>query len=357
MAVKTKPKPLLIIIIIVALFLIIIGGSWLYLTGPVNRHDTKDIEVTIDSGTSTREIGSKLKEKKLIRSAFLFSVYTKFGKVSSLKAATYKFNRSMNLNEIIRTLEKGSTYNPNMVKLTFKEGERITDYAKTIANNTNHTEDEVITIMKDKEYISSLIANYWFLTDVILNESIYYPLEGYLAPDTYHFDDKDVEIKDIIEKMLKTMDKRISKYKEQMVNHDLHYYLTMASLVELEGTNTENRKMIVQVFENRIASGYNLGSDVTTYYGLQVPMNKDLTTEQFASVNGYNTRSNSMISKMPVGPICNVSESSIEASIFPTDNDDLFFVADKNGEIYFSKTMKEHERKIAEIKEKGNWIW
>ena len=74
-------------------------------------------------------------------------------------------------------------------------------------------------------------------------------------------------------------------------------------------------------------------------------------------VNGYNTRSTTMIGKMPVGPICNPDVSSIEASINPTDNDYLFFVADKNGKIYYSKTMKEHEAKIAEIKQKGDWIW
>ena len=46
--------------------------------------------------------------------------------------------------------------------------------------------------MNDSSYIKSLIEKYWFLTDSILDSNIYYPLEGYLAPDTYHFDNKDV---------------------------------------------------------------------------------------------------------------------------------------------------------------------
>ena len=133
--------------------------------------------------------------------------------------------------------------------------------------------------------------------------------------------------------------------------------MTMASIVELEGTNSENRKMIVGVFNNRLNSGYNMGSDVTTYYGLQVPMTKDLTTAQFNTVNKYNTRTNAMIGKLPISPISTPSLSSIDATLHPTNNNYLFFVADKNGKIYYSRTNSEHDAKIAEIKRNGDWIW
>jgi UPF0755 protein len=100
-----------------------------------------------------------------------------------------------------------------------------------------------------------------------------------------------------------------------------------------------------------------MGSDVTTYYALQRPMTSDLTTKQFATVNPYNTRSTTMIGKLPIGPISNPSDESIEATLHYTDNDYLFFVADKNGKIYYTKTNREHEAKIAEIKANGDWIW
>ena len=354
--IRRKPKILMIFIFSLASFLILMGIIWLFLASPTNILSKDIVEVEIKNGTSTIEISNILKKKKLIHSKILFGVYIKLNRVSSLKAGTYKFRRNMSLSEIVNTLEKGSTYNPNMVKLVFKEGERITDYAKVIEKHTNHSYDEAISVFKDKEYMQELISKYWFLNEEILNSSIYYPLEGYLAPDTYHFDDKNVEIKDIIETMLDENMKKLEPYKDSFGN-EIHKYVTMASIVELEGTNTDNRKMIVTVFNNRLASGMNLGSDVTTYYGLQVAMTSDLTSEQFASVNGYNTRSTTMIGKMPVGPICNPDISSIEASINPTDNDYLFFVADKNGNIYYSKTMKEHEQKIVDIKAKGDWIW
>ena len=356
MAVKRKAKPLLFIIILFAFMLVGLGGAWVYLSSPVEAGNEELIDVEIASGTGTNKIGEILKEKNLIHSKYMFLVYVKLYKVNNLKAATYQLNKGMNLSEVIETLQNGSTYNPNAIKLTFKEGQRITDFAKTIANNTNNDYNSIIAMMKDREYISKFIPNYWFLTDVILDNEIYYPLEGYLAPDTYYFDNKDVSVDDIINTMLKEMDKKLASYKSSIGN-DIHKYMTMASIVELEGTNTENRKMIVGVFNNRLNSGMNLGSDVTTYYGLQADMKNDLTSQQFNTVNAYNTRTNAMIGKLPIGPICNPSLSSIEASVNPTDNDYLFFVADKHGKIYYTKTMKEHEAKIAEIKANGDWIF
>lgn len=355
MRVKRKVKPLFIVIVILAIVFIFVG-TWKVLTGPVDRKSTENIDVVIESGTNTRKIANILKNNDLIKSEFVFKVYVKLHSVKSLKAATYRFNKSMSLPEIVNQLENGSNYNPDMVKLTFKEGLRITDYAKLISTNTNNSYDDVINVVNDETYINELINEYWFLTDSILDDKIYYPLEGYLAPDTYHFDNKDVSVKEIVETMLDEMDKKLAKYKNS-ISSDIHYYMTMASIVELEGTNTENRKMIVGVFKNRLSSGMNMGSDVTTYYGLQKPMTSDLSTEEFASINAYNTRSTTMIGKMPVGPICSPGESSIEASVNPTDNEYLFFVADKHGKIYYTKTNKEHDQKVAEIKKNGDWIW
>lgn len=357
MAVRIKrPKPLFIIILLIFLLLIVGLFTSIYLTGPVDRNSSEKIEVEISSNTSTLEIGKILEEKELIRSKYLFVIYVKMNSGKSLKASTYFLNKSMNLTEIVRSLENGSDYNPNLVKITFKEGQRITDYARVISDNTNNSYDEVINMFKDYNYINTLISKYWFLSETILSPGIYYPLEGYLFPATYEFKSKDVTINEIIEKVLDNTDKRLSEYKDTLINN-VHYYMTMASIVELEGTNTDNRKMIVGVFNNRINKGMNLGSDVTTYYGLQAAMNSDLTKEQFASINAYNTRAITMGGKMPIGPICNPSISSIEASIAPTVNDYLFFVADKHGNIFYTRTNSEHDQKVAEIKAKGDWIW
>ncbi len=353
---KKKAKPLLYILILLAILCLAAGGTWIYLAGPVDSKDKADIEVVIPSGSTSSKIGSILKEKQLIHSELLFKVYLKMNHVGSLKASTYVLNKSMNLNEIIETLEKGNSYNPDEVRITFREGERITSYALAISEKTNHTYEEVLAVFQDVDYAKTLVGKYWFLTDDILNPELYYPLEGYLAPETYHFMNADVDVKDIIETLLKQNEKRLEPYKETM-QKDPHYYLTMASMADLEGTNTDNRMLIVGVFENRLKAHMNLGSDVTAYYGVQASMKNDITDQQLKDVNPYNTRLDSMAGKMPVGPICNPSDSSVQASVAPTASDYYYFVADKHGKIYFTKTKEEHNKKIQEIKANGDWIW
>lgn len=359
MEVKRKVKPLgilIILLLVVSVLLISMWGIYVYLGSPVDKNNNEELEIEIKSGTSSNSIGSLLKDKDLIRSDFYFKLYLKLHNINDLKATTYKLKKNMSTKEIISILQKGNSYNPDAIKITFKEGLWIIDYAKVISDNTSNSYDEVIAKFKDKEYTKTLINKYWFLTDEILNEKIYYPLEGYLAPDTYYFDNKDVDVEVIITKLLDETGNKLSAYKDQLKDN-VHYYMTMASILELEGTNTDNRKNINSVFVNRLNKKMNLGSDVTTYYGLQTSMDKDLNTEQFASVNGYNTRSTTMMGKMPVGPICNFSKSSLEASVNPTSTDYFYFVADKYGNIYFTRNLTEHNKKVAEIKAKGDWIF
>lgn len=358
MAVKKrrKAKPLLIFLVLCAFCLFALAGAWMYLSSPIDKQDEEKIEVLIPSGATSRQIGRILKEKGLIRDENFYNVYVKIYRIEGMKASTYSLSKNMSIEEILDVLVKGNSFNPDVIKITFKEGERITDYIDEIAKQTNNTAEDVKKYINDTENVKKYIDKYWFLTDAILDKDIYYPLEGYLAPNTYEFANKNVSIDKIIETMLNQTEKNLEKYKDKISNNT-HYYLTLASLAELEGTNLENRKKIVSVFKNRVANKMNLGSDVTTYYALQLPMTSDLTTAQFNTVNPYNTRSSTMVGKMPIGPICNPSMSSIEASIEPDETQYYYFVADKNANIYFTTTLVEHNAKVKEIKDKGDWIW
>lgn len=352
MTIKFKPRPLLLVVLL-AVILLILGISWVYLASPVDKNDKKDIEVEITKGISVVKISNILKEEKLIRSKTLFKVYIKLYSNKTLKAGNYMLNRSMSLSEIVEVLEEGSKFDSNTLKLTFKEGQRITDYAKVVADSTNNNYEDVIAIFKDKNYMSELINKYWFLTNNILQDGIYYPLEGYLAPDTYYFKDSDVDTKEIIERMLDEMNKELTEYRVSL-GDNVHYYLTMASIVELEGKTLEDRQNIMGVFNNRISAGMHLGSDVTTYYAFQASMSTKLTSEQYNTTNPYNTRPTSKVGP-PIGPICNPDLTSIQASINPINNNYLYFVADSNGKVYYSRTIDEQNKVIQDLISSGKW--
>ena len=357
--IKKKVKVLLIIIISLVSILIILFGSYIFLSSPVDKTSTANIEVTIKRGMRTREIAKLLKERSLIRSELLFSIVTRLNGGKTLKAETYQLKKNMTLNEVIDILTEGSIYNPDIIRITFKEGEPLKKYALEISTYTDNTYEDVINIVSDYNYLNELINNYWFLTDEILNINLYFGLEGYLFPDTYEFENRKVSVKKIIETMLNRTEKELNGYKDDITssNKTPHQVLTLASMLELEGKSRDDRKMIAGVFNNRLEKNMNLGSDFTTYYALQKDMKADLTSNEFATINPYNTRASNMGGKLPIGPICNPSASSIEASINPTDNNYLFFVADNKGKIYYAKTEKEHKELVSEIKAAGNWIW
>lgn len=330
-------------------------GLYQYQVSPTDKSSNAKVEVVIKQGMSTSQIASLLKKKYLIRDEFFFKVYMKLNRRDSIKASTYYLSKNMSLDNIVSLLEKGASNTD--ISITFKEGKTIKDYAKLLSEATNISEDEFLTKMKDKTYLTSLIKSYWFLTDAILDSNIYYGLEGYLAPDTYNFKDKDVTVEEVIKTLLDQEEKNLSPYKDTLSKMNVHEVLTLASISELEGLKDTDRKLIVGVFQNRLSKGMNLGSDVTTYYAFNQAMDKDLTSEMFNTYNPYNTRSSEMAGKLPVGPICNPSIESIMASINPTKSDYYYFVADKNGNVYYTKTSSEHSAKVKELKEKGDWIW
>jgi UPF0755 protein len=342
---------LLALIVITGIGLVIFYNSSLSAVG-----DEKDkVTIVIENGTSSRGVVDKLYEANLVKNKYCGYIYLKLNKELMLQAGTYELDRGMSFQEIMEKINNGEALE-NSIDVTFIEGKRLVNYVKVISDNFPYTEDEILAKLSDKVYLQELIDDYWFLTDEILNDNLYYALEGYLYPDTYRFN-KESTIDTIVRKMLNETDKVLSEYKTVTKNdYTIHEILTMASIVELEGSNSNDRAGVAGVFFNRLEGGWSLGSDVTTYYAARVEMSeRDLWQYEIDEVNHYNTRPAAMAGKLPVGPICSPSKDSISATMKPTKHDYYFFVADKNGKTYFTKTNAEHNATIADLKNQGLW--
>ena len=353
-------KIIIIITIIFAIIVLTIASILGYNNGlkPVNTENKESNIIEIEQGTRTEGIIKQLKEQKLIRSSLATKIYIKLNKVKNLQAGKYELNQSMSLSEIIKKISSGEIYDES-VKITFKEGKNMRWFAKTIAEKTNNTEEDVFNLLKDETYIDSLIEKYWFLSDTIKNQNIYYPLEGYLYPDTYKLENANVSVKTIFNIILNNTDKVLSQYKQEIENKkiSIHNLLTIASIVELEGRDYDSRAGISSVIYNRLRSNMSLGSDVTTYYAMQVDMGeRNLYSSELKTSNPYNTRGPNMNGKLPIGPISSVSKNSIEAALMPNDTDYFFFVADKNGKLYFTKTSSEHNNIVNKLKNDEMWL-
>lgn len=317
-------------------------------------NDDTEIFFEIESGMSISNIVSTLKEENLIKNSFVTKVYIKLHDINNLQAGVYVLKRNMNTKEILNKFVTGDCFKEEKL-VTFIEGKRLVDYVKVIANNFPYSEDEILNVLSDKEYLQELINKYWFITDDILNEEIYYPLEGYLFPDTYMFN-KNASIKEIIEVLINGLGNKLEPYKEEISTKDMsvHELLTLASIVELEGASSEDRSGVASVFYNRLKDNWHLGSDVTTYYAFGKNFDVELTIDEYNTCNPYNTRS-TCFTGLPVGPICSVSLDSLVSTINPTESDYYYFVADKNKKTYYAKDYNEFNNIINELKSNGLW--
>lgn len=343
----------LAVLILSTTLVIFICSYFNYNIAPVSNDSTLKTVVIEEGGIS--DIANTLKENNLIRDETMFKVYIKLTGRSNLKASTYELSENMGVKKIVEILESGNSYNPDEVKITFKEGINVREIANLISENTNNSEEDVYNLLNDNSYLDELIDSYWFITDDIKNNKIYYSLEGYLYPDTYIYTNKDVSVKEIFKKMLDEMNDKLTPYKEQINNNELsiHELLTLASIVELEGASSSDRNGVAGVFYNRLESDMTLGSDVTTYYGLKLDMSeRDLTKAELNDCNNYNTRC-STFTGLPVSPICIPSIESIKAVIDPTNHEYYYFVADKNKKTYFTKTYNEHLSMVSKLKDEG----
>ena len=127
--------------------------------------------------------------------------------------------------------------------------------------------------------------------------------------------------------------------------YSMHEVLTSASIIELEacGGSLEEKQKIAEVFYNRLrrdGANAKLESDPTTYY----PYGD-------GAYDTYKSKG------LPPGPLCSPSLTSIKAAANPStaNPSHYFFVNDKNGKFYFSRTTTEHQNTISKLKKDGLW--
>ena len=126
--------------------------------------------------------------------------------------------------------------------------------------------------------------------------------------------------------------------------------VVLASIVEKEAGNEEDKKKVASVFLNRLKKKMRLQSDPTVVYSLtrgNGNLNRELTRSDLKIKSPFNTYK---IAGLPPTPICNPSKSSIYAVANPLETDFLYFVANGKGGHNFSKTLQQHNRFVKEYR-------
>ncbi|WP_407269530.1 endolytic transglycosylase MltG [Radiobacillus sp. PE A8.2] len=325
---------------------------------PVDATDDTTTKVEIPLGSSTSQIAAILEENNIINNAKIFRYYIKFNNVTQFQAGEYDFSPSMTLDEVINKLQTGKVMKEAVLTVTIPEGKTIDQIAEIYAQNAGIDKEEFIETVNDPAYIEQLMNKYpAILTDEILQEDIRTPLEGYLFAATYDFYEEEPSVKTIVTAMLDKTESVLTNYLSTILDKDfygekmtVHEAITMASLVENEARTEEDRKQISGVFYNRLADGMKLQTDPTVLYALG--KHKDRVLFDDLEVHSpYNTY---VVTGLPIGPISNFSESSLQSVVEPIESDYLYFVAASDGSIYYAKTFDEHRQNIETHQVRGD---
>ncbi|WP_409270757.1 endolytic transglycosylase MltG [Neobacillus sp. SCS-31] len=322
------------------------GGGYLYVKSalePVDPSSNEIKEVAIPIGSSVSGIAETLEKNGIIKNARIFKYYVKFNNESGFMAGDYKMTPSMTIPEITKSLKTGKVVLKEKHRLTVPEGKQLAEIAGLMAKVTGQTQEEVLQRLNDREFVNNLMKKYPdLLTNEILGEKIKYPLEGYLFPATYPITKENTSVDELVYEMLDKTKAMLSPYSKLMKEKEYtaHKLLTMASLIEEEATEKADRHKISSVFFNRIEAGMPLQTDPTVLYAQG--KHKDRVLYKDLEVDSpYNTYK---YAGMPPGPIANAGKMSIEAALNPEDTDFYYFLASKDGQVHFSKTLQEHNR-------------
>ncbi|MGN1400860.1 MAG: endolytic transglycosylase MltG [Bacillus sp. (in: firmicutes)] len=348
---KTVRKIVLIAASVLAVLILSMAvGGYFYISSalkPVDAGKKEIKEIEIPMGSSTTTIANILEENEIIKNAKVFRYYIKFKNEADFQAGTYKLSQSMTTDEIVQTIQSGKLMQNAVIRMTVPEGKQLTEIAGIIADKTGRKADEVFKQMNSEAFVDEMMKAFPnLLTDRILDENVKYPLEGYLYPATYDFYVENPSLESIVTDMIKQTEQVLSEYQDAMAEQemDAHTLLTMASMIEEEATSKTDRGKIASVFYNRLDVDMRLQTDPTVLYALGE--HKDRTLYEDLKVDDpYNTYRNHGI---PPGPIANAGKSSIEAALNPDDTSYLYFLANSEGEVFYSKTLEEHNKLKAE---------
>ncbi len=284
--------------------------------------------ITIESGSSTKEIALILEEKGIVKKSWAFEWYVRNNnKRELLKAGTYALRPSMDVPEIVNVITKGDVATE---LVTILPGQRL-DQIRSSLINDGFTPDAV-----DKALDPKLYEGHPALVDKPREAS----LEGYIYPESFQRT-ADTTPTQIITSSLDELSKQLTPSLRSAINKQgltIHEGVILASIIEQEVGNMDDKAKVAQVFLKRRSIGMMLGSDPTAFYGAIKDGSSDTNNVFYDSP--YNTR---IYEGFPPGPISNVSVSSLQAIAKPANTDFLFFVAGDDGTTHFSKTVEEHE--------------
>ena len=333
-----KRKPLLTVLTIVVLFILINILYWYAI--PIRwKNEEAIVSLYVNKGNNLHQVVNKLKEQKIFIQPTFFLTYAELFKIDRrIHVGKYDLNKGITLAELT---EKLTTGKGSSLDVTIPEGLNFKQIAGILKNQAGVDSAGFVEVASDTSFIGEL--------------NLDAPnLEGYLFPNTYKLY-WGMEPKDVAKIMVKELSNILGDSlirRMEQINFSLYQVLTLASLIEAEAQNPEERPIISAVYHNRLNKNMLLQCDPTVIYALP-DLDRPLVLKDLEIDSPYNTYK---YTGLPPGPINNPGKASIQAALYPANVDLLYFVAKGDGSHIFSSTLEEHSLAKIKIKRENKKI-
>jgi UPF0755 protein len=340
-----------------SLFLLWLAGTlglgWLMLVFPVRlpKAPNRDVPIEIAHGTDVEGLAVRLVQEKMITQPHAFVLYMRLlGADQHLRTGAVVINRALPLRDLLPRLALG--FGIARIRVPIPEGFTRFDVATRLSRFGICKAEEFEQAGRDPALLREL---------EIPGESV----EGYLFPATY------VVLQDsppasVLREMVRVFHdrtrERLARYERERdgapASLTLHEIVTLASIVEREARQPDERPTIAGVFMNRLTSPdfrpKRLQADPTVAYGClvareRVPSCADFDGRRVTPAmvrdpeNPYSTYRHE---GLPPGPICNPGLSALEAVLHPEPHQFFYFVTRGAGRHAFSRSLDEHNARI-----------
>ncbi|MBU1320186.1 MAG: endolytic transglycosylase MltG [candidate division Zixibacteria bacterium] len=322
------------VILVVLLIIAILSAAYIviwFATHPLSGSESASLFIHPgDTGTQVAKCADSLGLVSSVRSLRILSILTGLDK--KLRVGRYDFTPDHSRLDIYRMLRDGKAVS---IKVTIPEGLTLKRILSILADSTHSSHDEFRRLAADTAFIETL----GFHTE---------SLEGYLFPETYLIPwgaPPPYTVKAVTDNLNNFL---VDSLKNRMreIHFSLHETLTLASLIESEARDGEERELISSVYHNRLRQGMLLQCDPTVIYALG-GLDRALLLTDLEIDSPYNTYK---YSGLPPGPICSPGSASLLAALYPAETRFLFFVADGSGKHIFSETLQQHNTARSRVK-------
>ncbi len=316
-----------------------------------------EADIVIDSTMNLDDIAETLHENGIIEMPWLFKTYINMkDEAEGFLDGEYTVNSTMSYSNIITLLKTVRQYT-NTVTVMIPEGYNAQQIGQLLEENLVCRADDF------EKYYRSKLEKYDFEEQITVTENRFYALEGYLFPDTYEFYviddlpdkpsmDTSQYAKQAAEKMYSNFQNKITKKmyaRAKELGMTFDEVVTLASIIQKEGTNEENMANISSVFHNRLENMYeypHLQSDTTDNY-IEDVIRPNIPSSSLALYENVITAYDTYTCEgLPAGPICSPGLEAINAALYPAETDYYYFLSSSDGVFYYASTVEKHEQNI-----------